>query len=114
MSKESPEKILQKLVNNSIKKISTSHRQKVYVREFFMLDNQYTYYNDGLVNFQFDKNNNATTLLVEQNRSYGLLEADISSDLKGYNLNNIMENYLNFKYLDPLLDSKSKKHTILR
>ncbi|WP_294961737.1 hypothetical protein [uncultured Flavobacterium sp.] len=109
LSKESPEKILQKLVNNSIKKISTSHRQKVYVREFFMLDNQYTYYNDGLVNFQFDKNNNATTLLVEQNRSYGLLEADISSDLKGYNLNNIMENYLNFKYLDPLLDSKSKK-----
>lgn len=109
LSKESPEKILQKLVNNSIKKISISHRQKVYVREFFMLDNQYTYYNDGLVNFQFDKNNNATTLLVEQNRSYGLLEADVSADLKGYNLNNIMENYSNFKYFDPLLDSKSKK-----
>jgi len=109
LSKESPEKILQKLVNNSTKKISISHRQKVYVREFFMLDNQYTYYNDGLVNFQFDKNNNATTLLVEQNRSYGLLEADVSADLKGYNLNNIMENYLNFKYLEPLLDPKAKK-----
>jgi len=109
LSKESPEKILQKLVNNSTKKISVSHRQKVYVREFFMLDNQYTYYNDGLVNFQFDKNNSATTLLVEQNRSYGLLEADVSADLKGYNLNDIMENYSNFKYFDPLLDSKSKK-----
>ncbi|WP_347051685.1 hypothetical protein [Flavobacterium olei] len=109
LSKESPEKILQKLVSNSIKKISVSHRQKVYVREFFMLDNQYSYYNDGLVNFQFDKNNNATTLLVEQNRSYGLLESDVSADLKGYDLNNIMENYSNFKYFDPLLDSKSKK-----
>ncbi|MFB9079816.1 hypothetical protein ACFFWB_20815 [Flavobacterium procerum] len=109
LSKESPEKILQKLVNNSTKKISISHRQKVYVREFFMLNNQYSYYNDGLVNFQFDKNNNATTLLVEQNRSYGLLEADVSPDLRGYNLNNIMENYSNFKYFDPLLDSKSKK-----
>ena len=109
LSKEAPEKILQKLVNNSIKKISISHRQKVYVREFFMLDNQYSYYNDGLVNFQFDKNNNATTLLVEQNRSYGLLEADVSADLRGYNLNNIMENYSNFKYFDPLLDSKTRK-----
>ncbi|MBB4803219.1 hypothetical protein HNP37_003294 [Flavobacterium nitrogenifigens] len=109
LSKESPEKILQKLVNNSRKKISVSHRQKVYVREFFMLDNQYTYYNDGLVNFQFDKNNKATTLLVEQNRSYGLLEADVSADLKGYNLNDIMENYSNFKYLEPLLNPKSKK-----
>ncbi|MHC0448347.1 hypothetical protein ACWA1F_23290 [Flavobacterium sp. 3-218] len=109
LSKEAPDKILQKLVNNSIKKISISHRQKVYVREFFMLDNQYSYYNDGLVNFQFDKNNNATTLLVEQNRSYGLLETDISADLRGYNLNNIMENYSNFKYFDPLLDSKSRK-----
>lgn len=109
LSKEAPDKILQKLVNNSTKKISVSHRQKVYVREFFMLDNQYSYYNDGLINFQFDKNNNATTLLVEQNRSYGLLETDISADLRGYNLNDIMENYSNFKYFDPLLDSKSKK-----
>ncbi|MBE8723853.1 hypothetical protein [Flavobacterium hungaricum] len=109
LSKEAPDRILQKLVNNSTKKISISHRQKVYVREFFMLDNQYSYYNDGLVNFQFDKNNNATTLLVEQNRSYGLLETDISADLRGYNLNDIMENYSNFKYFDPLLDSKSKK-----
>lgn len=109
LSKEDPGKLLQKLVSNSIKKISVSHRQKVYVREFFMLDNQYSYYNDGLVNFQFDKSNNVTTLLVEQNRSYGLLETDVSADLRGYNLNNIMENYSNFKYFDPLLDSKSRK-----
>lgn len=109
LSKEDPEKILQKLVTNSTKKISISHRQKVYVREFFMLDNQYSYYNDGLVNFQFDKNSNASTLLVEQNRSYGLLETDISADLRGYDLNNIMKNYSDFKYFDPLLDSKTKK-----
>ena len=109
LSKEDPEKILQKLVSNSTKKISISHRQKVYVREFFMLDNQYSYYNDGLVNFQFDKNSNASTLLVEQNRSYGLLETDISADLRGYDLNNIMKNYSDFKYFDPLLDSKTKK-----
>lgn len=108
VSKENPQKILQKIVSNSKDKISISHRLKVYVREFFMLDNQYSYYNDGLVNFQFNKNN-TPTLLVEQNRSYGLLESDISSDLRGYNLNDIMENYSSFKYFDPLLDSKAKK-----
>jgi len=108
VSKENLQKTLQKIVSNSKDKISISHRLKVYVREFFMLDNQYSYYNDGLVNFQFNKNN-TTTLLVEQNRSYGLLETDVSADLMGYNLNNIMENYSNFKYFEPLLDSKAKK-----
>jgi len=108
VSKENPQKMLQKVVSNSKQKISVAHRLKVYVREFFMLDNQYSYYNDGLVNFQFNKNN-TTTLLVEQNRSYGLIDTDVSADLKGYNLNDIMENYSNFKYLDPLLDPKAKK-----
>ncbi|RED26493.1 hypothetical protein BD847_0412 [Flavobacterium cutihirudinis] len=110
VSKEKPQKIFQKVVSNSRKKLATSYRLKVYVREFFMLDNKYSYYNDGLVNFQFAVNQkkSRTTLLVEQNRSYGLLEADVSGDLKGYNLNNLMENYSNLKYFDPLLDSKAK------
>lgn len=110
VSKENPQKIFQKVVSNSRKKLATSYRLKVYVREFFMLDNKYSYYNDGLVNFQFSVNQkkSRTTLLVEQNRSYGLLEADVSGDLKGYNLNNLMENYSNLKYFDPLLDSKAK------
>ncbi len=111
VSKENPQKTLQKIVSNSRKKLATPYRLKVYVREFFMLDNKYTYYNDGLVNFQFEGNQkkSTTTLLVEQNRSYGLLEFNIATDLMGYNLNNIMENYSNLKYFDPLLDSKTKK-----
>lgn len=111
VSRENPQKILQKIVSHSIKKLSSPYRLKVYVREFFMLDNQYSYYNDGLVNFQFSghEKKNTTTLLVEQNRSYGLLEADVSTDLRGYNLNNIMENYSNLTYFDPVLDSKKKK-----
>ncbi|SHL89170.1 peptidase associated/transthyretin-like domain-containing protein [Flavobacterium saccharophilum] len=111
VSKEKPEKNLQKIVSNSREKLASAYRLKVYVREFFMLDNKYSYYNDGLVNFQFEGNQKkvTTTLLVEQNRSYGLLETDVSADLMGYNLNNIMENYANLKYFDPLLDSKTKK-----
>lgn len=111
LSKENPQKILQKIVSNSSAKLAASCRLKVYVREFFMLDNKYSYYNDGLVNFQFNVNQKKvnTTLLVEQNRSYGLIEEDVSADLRGYNLNDIMENYVNLKYFDPLLDSNAKK-----
>jgi len=110
LSKENPQKILQRIVSNSIEKLTTPYRLKVYVREFFMLDNKYSYYNDGLVNFQFSGNKKSTTtLLVEQNRSYGLLETDVSADLRGYNLNNIMENYSNLNYFRPVLDSKAKK-----
>ena len=39
----------------------------------------------------------------------GLIDANISNDLLGYNLNDIMENYYNFKYLNPILESKAKK-----
>lgn len=111
LSKESPQKTLQKIISSSRKKLAMPYRLKVYVREFFSLDNKYSYYNDGLVNFQFAVSQKKvnTTLLVEQNRSYGLLENDVSSDLKGYNLNNIMENYSNLSYLAPLLNAKAKK-----
>ncbi|MEO7976355.1 hypothetical protein [Flavobacterium sp.] len=112
LSKENPQKILQKIVSNSAKKITDSYRLKVYVREFFMLDNQYSYYNDGLVNFQFT-GKAPPTLLVEQNRSYGLLETDVSADLKGYDLNNIMHNYSTFKYFEHFLTQKQKKSMIL-
>lgn len=108
LSKQSPQKVLQKLVDNSSKKLAASYRLKVYVREFFIMDNKYSYYNDGLVNFQFS-GSPSTTLLVEQNRSYGLLDSDVSADLRGYDLNNIMKNYSDFKYFDPLLDPKAKK-----
>lgn len=108
VSKQSPQKVLKKIVSNSEHKLASSYRLKVYVREFFMLDNKYSYYNDGLVNFQFS-GNPSTALLVEQNRSYGLLEADVSADLRGYDLNKIMRNYCDFKYFAPLLTPKAKK-----
>jgi hypothetical protein len=108
VSRESPQKTLQKIVANSIQKLTVPARIKVYVREFFKLNHQYAYYNDGLVNFQFSKKQRKliTTLLVEQNRSYGLIEDNIATDLLGYNLNNLMENYCTFKYLEPILETK--------
>lgn len=111
LTKQHPQKILKSLIENSAKKLSVPSRLKVYTREFFKMNGVNSYYNDGLLNFQISGNdkNFQSTILVEQNRSYGLVQDDFTPDVLGYNLNNIMENYYNFKYLDPLLDSNAKK-----
>jgi hypothetical protein len=111
VTKQHPQLILKKIVENSIKKLTIPAKLKVYSREFFSIDNTYSYYNDGLINFQFSGNdrNFDTTIFVDQNRSYGLVDLDIQKDLLGYNLNDIIKNYYVFKYLNPILDSRAKK-----
>ena len=111
VTKEHPQKILKELVQNSIKKLNIPARLKVYSREFFKQNGVNSYYNDGLMNFQIFGNskNFKTDILVEQNRSFGIVNEEIRSDVLGYNLNDIMQNYYNFKYLTPILESSSKK-----
>jgi hypothetical protein len=105
-----PQEIIKDLVENSIKTLNVPARLKVYSREFFKLNGNYTYFNDGLINFQLYKEQKKvkSVLLLEQNRSFGLVDDDVSSDLLGYNLNTMMEKYYVFSVLNPLLDDKSK------
>lgn len=111
VTNQHPQKILKSIVQNSISKLTIPSKLKVYSREFFKINGVYSNYNDGLMNFQLsgvpDKIN--ADILVEQNRSYGLVNDNINDYLVGYNMNNIMQNYYNFKYLDILLESKAKK-----
>lgn len=111
ITKQHPQKILKALVQNSIKQLTVPARLKVYSREFFKMNGTYSYYNDGLMNFQiFGRDKNfKSNILVEQNRSIGLINEEIGGDVLGYNLNNIMENYYNFKYLEPILVERAKK-----
>ncbi len=111
VTKKHPQKILSELVQNSTKKLTVPARLKVYSREFLKLNGNYAYYNDGLMNFQLFANNKGfkNNILIEQNRSYGLINEEIGVEALGYNLNNIMQNYYNFKYLNPLLEASSKK-----
>ncbi|WP_281226254.1 hypothetical protein [Flavobacterium aquiphilum] len=111
VTKQHPQQIIKKLVENSIKKLNVPARLKTYSREFFKSNGDYVYYNDGLINFQLYKEQKKikSVLLVEQNRSFGLIDDIISSDLLGYNLNVMMEKYYTFKVLRPLLDEKSRK-----
>ena len=111
ITKKHPQKILASLIENSKKKLTGPGRLKVYCREFFKLNGKYSYYNDGLINFQLMDKSKKTdaVVLVEQNRSINLTTDYVKEDLLGYNLNDIMENYYNFKYLNPLLDAVAKK-----
>ena len=111
ITKDHPQDILYRIIENSKEKITTPANLKIYLREFYKRDNEIIYFNDGLLNFQIFENQNKikTDILVEQNRSVGISDGDIDRDILGYNLNNIMENYYQFKYLDEVLDSKAKK-----
>ena len=110
LTERDPQDILRDLIKNSIKKMTVPANLKVYAREFFKRDDKHVFYNDGLVNFQIleDKKSIKTDILVEQNRTIGLVD-EFDKDLLGYNLNNLMENYYQFKYLNEILDTKAKK-----
>lgn len=110
LTERHPQDILKDLIKNSLKKLTVPANLRVFTREFFMRDNQYSFYNDGLVNFQIldEKKNIKTDILVEQNRTIGLVD-EFDKDLLGYNLNNLMENYYQFSYLEKIVDSRAKK-----
>lgn len=110
LTKDHPQNVLKGLVENSRNKLSVPSNLRVYIREFFKKNDKNILYNDGLVNFQIlkDKSSIKTDILVEQNRVLGILNEKTDKDIYGYNLNNLMENYYKFKYLDEILDNKIK------
>jgi hypothetical protein len=110
ITQKDPQDILKSLIQKSRKKITVPANLKVYTREFFKKNGVYTYYNDGLLNFQILGNENKvkTDILVEQNRSIGFIDA-FDKSILGYDLNNLMENYYMFVYLEDLLNSRAKK-----
>lgn len=111
LTKEHPQEILKQLVYRSRERITIPANLKVYLREFYKRNDTYVFFNDGLLNFQIygDYKNISTDILIEQNRAVGLLDEDIDDGVLGYNLNNIIENYYQFKYLDELLTKKALK-----
>ena len=111
ITKDHPQEILKKIIENSKAKITIPISLKVYLHEFYKRDNEIIFFNDGLINFQILGSEKAikTDILVEQNRAIGVLDGDIDADVLGYDLNNIIENYYQFKYLEEVLDSRARK-----
>lgn len=107
-----PQTILKKLVEVSEENLTLPVRLKIYSREFYKSNGNFTSYNDGLVNFCLNgkPNNIQIDLLIEQNRTIGLPDNDFFDRMTlGYNLNDIVKNYYEFNYLKKVLDAKAKK-----
>ncbi|CCG53039.1 Protein of unknown function precursor [Flavobacterium indicum GPTSA100-9 = DSM 17447] len=107
-----PQTILKKLVEVSEENLTLPVRLKIYSREFYKSNGNFTSYNDGLVNFCLNgkPNNVQIDLLIEQNRTIGLPDNDFfDRTTLGYNLNDIVKNYYEFNYLKKVLDAKAKK-----
>lgn len=111
LTQNHPQEILKNLMENSAKHVTVPANLKVYLREFYKKDDAYVFFNDGLVNFQLlgSPKSIKTDILIEQNRSVGFFDNDMDIDVLGYNLNNIMENYYQFKYLSEVLSKKALK-----
>ncbi len=108
-----PQSILKTVVGNSRKKFLTPVNLRMYTRELFKLNNNYTTYNDGIIDFVITNKNGDNfnaLLLVEQNRTYNLKDTvGLDPSTLSYNLNDIICNYHSFRYLDELLYKSAKK-----
>jgi hypothetical protein len=104
--------ILKTLINKSMKQLTAPINLKIYSREFFKYNNEYTSYSDGLVNFCLKEKPDkfAADILVEQNRTYNLINNEkIIKKTLSYNMYDIIQNYYDFKYIVNLAESKAKK-----
>jgi len=104
--------ILKTLINKSMKQLTAPINLKIYSREFFKYNNEYTSYSDGLVNFCLKEKPDkfAADILVEQNRTFNLINNEkIEKKTLSYNMYDIIQNYYDFKYINNLAESKAKK-----
>jgi hypothetical protein len=104
--------ILKTLISKSMKQLTAPINLKIYSREFFKYNNEYTSYSDGLVNFCLKEKPDkfAADILVEQNRTYNLINNEkIEKKTLSYNMYDIIQNYYDFKYITNLAESKAKK-----
>jgi hypothetical protein len=104
--------ILKTLISKSMKQLTAPINLKIYSREFFKYNNEYTSYSDGLVNFCLKEKPDkfAADILVEQNRTYNLINNEkIIKKTLSYNMYDIIQNYYDFKYIANLAESKAKK-----
>jgi hypothetical protein len=104
--------ILKTLINKSMKQLTAPINLKIYSREFFKYNNEYTSYSDGLVNFCLKEKPDkfAADILVEQNRTYNLVNNEkIEKKTLSYNMYDIIQNYYDFKYINNFAESKAKK-----
>lgn len=112
VTSKKPNLILKNLIAKSMKQLTAPINLKIYTREFFKYNNEYTSYSDGLVNFCLKEKPEkfSADILVEQNRTYNLINNEtIEKKTLSYNMYDIIGNYYDFKYIKFLTENKAHK-----
>ena len=112
ITSKKPNLILKNLITKSMKQLTAPINLKIYTREFFKYNSEYTSYSDGLVNFCLKEKPEkfAADILVEQNRTYNLINNEtIEKKTLSYNMYDIIGNYYDFKYIKFLTENKAHK-----
>jgi len=112
ITSKKPNIILKNLITKSMKQLTAPINLKIYTREFFKYNSEYTSYSDGLVNFCLKEKPDkfAADILVEQNRTYALINnEEIEKKTLSYNMYDIIGNYYDFKYIKFLTENKTHK-----
>ena len=100
-------------VNASKDKLEKSIVLNTYYREFVNVDNKYTSFSDGLIDFYVKRKSGTSDLHVKQSRVFDLKDANASErdkTIQSLNLNDVREaviNAYNFKGLSSVLKSEN-------
>jgi len=110
--KEPINKTLSAVVKNSKDKLEKSLLLNTYYREFIKVDDRYTNFSDGMLDYYIKRQSGASDLYVNQSRAYKLNDATTVERQKTaeaiyfYDVRDAISDAYNFKKLKHILESK--------
>jgi hypothetical protein len=110
--------ILKDVVQNSKKQFEKSILLNTYYREFVRVNDKYTNFSDGLLDYNVKRKNGSSDLYLKQSRAYKLLDENTKereSKIEAiyfYDVRDAISDAYNFKKLSHFLDSKNYDYEI--
>ena len=105
--------LLSDAVTASKNKLEKSILIQSYYREFVKVDNQYTNFSDGLLDYNVKRKSGASDLYVKQSRAYKLMDENTNEREKKrealyfYDVKDAVSEAYNFRDISRILNSKS-------
>lgn len=113
ISSISPRDYLKKIIKNSINKIDKNSLLKSYCREFVKVNDEYTKFSDGLVDYYIRRKNGKSNVLLKEHRAFYNSEIDKIEGFNVYNLNtafklgDYVKDAYNFKDIKKIIENKN-------
>lgn len=110
--------IVLEVLQNSKKQLEKSILLSTYYREFVKINDTYTNFSDGMLDYNIKRKSGASDLYVRQSRAYKLkdsLSSERQKTIEGiyfYDVHNAVSDAYNFKSLKNILESKNYEYII--